>query len=280
MASPTVHKTDRTKRPNDPIVVKTEFTIDAIWKGDKTVRKFTLSHYEYNDLNSHITVVDGAGYLRFGKNDSQPYLMFLRQVKDIAGEYVPCTGQYDPGVSIRVLNFASTTADKKAKPMKPVLEATGDGLKVGADEPKLSKGAEAFLVSTKEGFTDFSLYVLFFEPGVEESNWAFVRQAPPSAQKSKTAVLSSAEARKMIECLQATDAFLREPVWPDGRPRQGWTVSFHNGKSNLSWYLGKERQDLAKAEDFMKLRTVLKGEALQLWTKLVEHGDHKPDSQQ
>ncbi len=101
--SPTIHKFDPRRKPDDAIEVTTKFTVETVIKGDPMVRQFTLRHHEYNDLTSHVKIRNRAGYIRFAKNDGRPYLMFLKRSE--RDGYIPYCGQFDPGVSIRVLQF-------------------------------------------------------------------------------------------------------------------------------------------------------------------------------
>lgn len=103
--SPTVHRGDLQRKPVWTVEVTTKFRVEAVIKGDPKLREFTLLHHEYKDPVSHIEVVDGPGYIRIAKNDERPCLMFLKKAE--RGEYIPYCGQYDPGVSIRVMEFAS-----------------------------------------------------------------------------------------------------------------------------------------------------------------------------
>ena len=99
--SATDYKPGATPRPDGSVDVITPFKVEGVIKGDSSIRRFRLLHHQYSNPADRITVVDGAGYIRFAKNDERPCLMFLKKAE--GDVYVPYSGQYDPNVSIRLM---------------------------------------------------------------------------------------------------------------------------------------------------------------------------------
>ena len=158
--------------------------------------------------------------------------------------------------------------------------ATGGAGTSPGEDKSLSKFATKFLVSVEAGIQkDFSLHVLYFDRGIEESHWSFPTKAPAKNAGTvsevisiNAAVITKREATQIVDHLAKAKAFHRETCWPDGTPLQGWTVSLRNGENNLSWHLGKDRQSMLHAKDLSGLDTILKGEAKKLWTTIAAHG--------
>ena len=150
----------------------------------------------------------------------------------------------------------------------------------GEMDKKLPEPGARFLESIKTGIQkDFYLNVLYYETDVEESNWSLLRNAHEKKEEAnvsntisgKLAVISESDVKQMIDYLVKAHAFHREPHFGEGTPHQGWTISLHNGESNLRWYLGKDRRAMAQAKDLIGLQTLLKGEAKELLIAIAAH---------
>jgi hypothetical protein len=87
------------------IGVETKFTIIAVFKGDKTLKNFTLHHYCTPDSITH--VANGPDFIAFEPvtNPTLPqrtFILFL--IKEADGRYAPVVGQTDPGGAVKELS--------------------------------------------------------------------------------------------------------------------------------------------------------------------------------
>ena len=83
------------RRELDVQDVLTKFEVSNVFKGDKNLKTFTLHHFRANRKITDPT--NGPHFVTFDSRLDSYYLLFLKQESD--GQYVPVTGQMDPGIT-------------------------------------------------------------------------------------------------------------------------------------------------------------------------------------
>jgi len=96
----TTNTTEQAILPNiapdvDVIGLSSEFDIEAVMKGDASLKKLTLHHYKLAPLYANKTMENGPDLVSFATEGyNTRYLLFLRLEPD--GRYSPVSGQTDP----------------------------------------------------------------------------------------------------------------------------------------------------------------------------------------
>ncbi len=84
------------KQPPAPttglVAVATEFEIQGVMKGDKTLKKCTLVHFRLK--NPSEPRINGPLLVQFDPKQHEAFLLFLHRQPE--GEYAPVSGQMDP----------------------------------------------------------------------------------------------------------------------------------------------------------------------------------------
>lgn len=77
------------------IGLSSDFDIEVVTKGDRSLKKLVLHHYRLAPLPSNELMVNGPDLVSFDSDHyNTRYLLFLRRESD--GRYAPVSGQTDP----------------------------------------------------------------------------------------------------------------------------------------------------------------------------------------
>ena len=80
------------------VAVITDFEIDGIMKGDRSLKRCSLYHFRFDKLHEEDVLFNPPGLVGFEPKSHDAYLMFLQKQSD--GTYRAMSGQMDPFLSV------------------------------------------------------------------------------------------------------------------------------------------------------------------------------------
>jgi hypothetical protein len=97
-------------KPDSWVGVNTKFHVAAILKGKLKEDEITFLHQRYfGGEKVQIETIDGPNFVKFDPRAGTKYLLFLKRLDD--GRFEPVSGQYDPDLSLKVIqDYAEPSA--------------------------------------------------------------------------------------------------------------------------------------------------------------------------